>query len=198
MPYLPVREYENLYEVSESGQVRSIARNVIGKDGVVYPKPSCLLRPSPNKQVEYPQVSLWKNGEGVSKYVHRLVAEAHIPNPNNLPEVNHKDGNRQNSHFNNLEWVSSLENKLHAIQTGLHIYINRLTKEEFVTCLFDVIAGESYLSLTKRVPYKVPFLSVKLRKIAKELGIENELDDSLYFQKIERARINGAKNNQPN
>lgn len=81
---------------------------------------------------------------------------------------------------------------------GLKIYTNRLTKEEFINCLYDVINGESYTSLSSRVPYKVPFLSVKLRKIAKELGLENELNESLYMQRVIRARINGAKNNKTN
>lgn len=54
--------------------------------------------------------------------------------------------------------------------------------------------GESYLSLTQRVPYKVPFLSTKLRTIAQEMGLEQELNESLYIQRVERARTNGAKN----
>ena len=51
--------------------------------------------------------------------VHRLVAMAYIPNPNNHPEVNHKDGNKLNNHVDNLEWVSRSENILHGIKIGL-------------------------------------------------------------------------------
>lgn len=51
--------------------------------------------------------------------VHRLIATAFIPNPNNLPEVNHKDGNKQNNEISNLEWVTRSENVQHAYQTGL-------------------------------------------------------------------------------
>lgn len=194
MNFLPVKGYESLYEVSDTGIVRSLDRTVIGRDGASYAFKGRTLRSSKNKDVEYLQISLWKQNTGTTVYVHRLVAEAHIPNPLNLPEVNHEDGIRTNNSVGNLEWCTSKENSQHAIRTGLTVYTNRLSKEEFVECLFAVIDGESYLSLTSRVPYKVPFLSVKLRKVAKELGVEHELDESLMQQRIERARINGAKN----
>ena len=67
----------------------------------------------------YKQYRLSKNNEKVSFYAHRLVAEAFLPNPDNLPIVNHKDGNKLNNNLENLEWVSYSENCEHAHQTGL-------------------------------------------------------------------------------
>ncbi len=194
MKFLPIKNYEDSYEVSDTGIIRSKDRIVIGKDGVKYPFKGRILKSYPNIQLDYYQISLWKNNNYKTFYVHRLVAEAFIPNPNNLPEVNHIDGNRQNNNISNLEWVDRISNTIHAIKAGLKVYLTRLSKEEFIQCLYDVINGESYSSLSTRVPYKVPFLSTKLRKIAKELHLEDELNQSLYEQKVIRARINGAKN----
>jgi hypothetical protein len=174
MKHITIKDYPN-YTVTEDGLVYSL-------------KSSKYISMLPNKNVQYLQVSLWKNNRGKNFYVHRLVAEAFIPNPNNLPMVNHKDGNKLNNHVSNLEWVVSSENAQHAVDTGLKTYTNRLTQQEFVELLTDVINGESYESLSKRVPYKVPFLSTKLRSIAKDLGLIDALDASLKLQRAERNR----------
>ncbi len=198
MNFLPIPGYEGLYEASDTGLIRSVDRNIMGVDNVIYPKKGKLLTLTPHKDLMYLIVSLWKDNKGSTFYVHRLVAQAHIPNPLNLPEVNHKNGVKLYNYVDNLEWVTRKDNILHAINTGLKVCTNRLTKEEFVECLLSVIDGESYASVCTRVPYKVPFLSVKLRKIAKELNLEDELNASLMEQRINRARINGAKNYHTN
>lgn len=62
---------------------------------------------------------LWKNGKYKMYYIHRLVAELYLENPSNLPQVNHKDGNKSNNNVENLEWVSAKDNSLHAHSMGL-------------------------------------------------------------------------------
>ena len=69
----------------------------------------------------------WKDKK-YSKLAHRLVAEAFILNPNNLPVVNHKDGNKLNNNINNLEWVTVAENNIHAYETGLKQKTNGLNQ----------------------------------------------------------------------
>lgn len=66
----------------------------------------------------YRRVVLW-NGERNRMAIHRLVAMTYIPNPDNLPMVNHKDGNKLNNHYSNLEWCTCSENTRHAFATGL-------------------------------------------------------------------------------
>ena len=194
MSFLPVKGYEGLYEVSSTGQVRSLDRETQGADGTAYRKKGVILRPHPHKDTGCLQVSLWKSGRGRHHYVHRLVGEAHIPNPDNEPEINHIDGVRTNNTRDNLEWVSRRGNAQHAVRTELRKYTHRMTKEQFVECLWSVIAGESYQALSQRTPYQVPFLSTKLRAMARELQVEGELNESLQQQRAQRARINGAKN----
>lgn len=191
MKWLPIKDYENLYEVSDTGLIRSVDRvlKVKGQKDRLFKGKELYLHS--NVQLEYKQVNLWKDNKGHTLYVHRLVAQTFIPNPENKPEVNHINGNRQDNRVENLEWVTSSENSYHANEYGLRVYSNRLTEEAFLDCLHCVIDGESYLSLSERVPYKVPFLSVKLRKIAQKYGLEDLLNESLALQRAQRARING-------
>ena len=64
-------------------------------------------------------VELWKDNSRKTCMIHRLVAQAFIPNPEGKPEINHKDGDRNNNHVDNLEWCTSSENSYHAYRTGL-------------------------------------------------------------------------------
>lgn len=94
--------YEGLYEVSNIGNVRNVRRNT-------------LLRLSKTKG--YIQVYLYKNGVKTGLKVHRLVAEAFIPNPDNLPQVNHKDENKMNNRVENLEWCTAKYNSNYGHRT---------------------------------------------------------------------------------
>lgn len=73
-----------------------------------------------NSRDGYIVVNLYCNGKESKKRVHRLVAETYIPNPDNKPDVNHKDGNKHNNSVSNLEWTTKSENMIHAYQTGLN------------------------------------------------------------------------------
>lgn len=67
----------------------------------------------------YVAVLLYKNGKQVYRLVHRLLAQTFLSNPTNLPQVNHKDGNKTNNNLNNLEWCTASQNIKHAFETGL-------------------------------------------------------------------------------
>ena len=196
MRWLPIKNFENMYEVSDTGLVRSIDRVCLGKDGNIYPCKGKIKATAPNKNVQYMQVELYKNNVSYHRYVHRLVAEAFIPNPDNLPEVNHIDGNRQNNVVSNLEWVTRTGNVEHAIRTGLKKYSNRISEEEFLKVLDRVINGESYYTICQdpNIPYQVPFLSTKIKALAEKYNREEELKNALRQQKNQRAAVCGHKN----
>ena len=93
------------YEVSDIGFIRNI-------------KTGRMLSGSHDSR-GYKTVSIYLGKKLYTKKVHRLVAEAFIPNPENKPTVNHKDGNKENNDITNLEWATHQENIDHAIKTGL-------------------------------------------------------------------------------
>lgn len=105
----PVKGYEGLYEVSDRGRVRGLKRTVIKKNGVPFTAKECMLTPHRTPK-GYLLADLWKENKEKRLYIHRLVAEAFIPNPGALKEVNHKDENKENNTVENLEWSSRLEN----------------------------------------------------------------------------------------
>ena len=101
----PVEGYEGLYEVSNLGQVRSYSNRHGGL--LKYPK---LLKIDVSSGTGYGCVTLCKNNKVKRVPIHRLVALAFIPNPNNYPCVNHKDEIRTNNKVDNLEWCTHLYN----------------------------------------------------------------------------------------
>ena len=91
-----IKNYEGLYAVTSCGKVWSYKRKKF-----LVPKHSVK---------GYLFVSLWKDGVFKTKLIHRLVAEAYIPNPNNMPQINHRDENKENNCLQNLEWCDAKYN----------------------------------------------------------------------------------------
>lgn len=106
-----VKDFENHYEISNLGRLRSIRTS----QGTYRER---MKRPSLDRN-GYENIKLYKNNIQHSKLIHRLVAEAFIPNPEDKPTVNHIDGNKSNNQVNNLEWNTYSENHLHAFAIGL-------------------------------------------------------------------------------
>jgi len=107
------------YEVSSCGVVKSLDRTIKtmrnGKPYTLTVKGKTL---KPNNVSGYHRVTLKSNGKVYLKLVHRLVADHFCENPLCKPQVNHKDGNKKNNHYTNLEWVTASENTKHAIKNG--------------------------------------------------------------------------------
>lgn len=115
--------YEGLYQVSNLGRVKSLERYT-QNHGKPQHHPEQIKKPSDKKRKGvlqgYLALQLYKNNEGKNFHVHRLVAEAFIPNPENKRTVNHKNGDKHDNRVENLEWTTYSENNVHAYQTGLN------------------------------------------------------------------------------
>lgn len=126
-----IKGFEGAYQVSSLGRVRSLDRKVRNKNGFSSKKASFITphwrgRETKGKSpktnpLRYMSVGLWEKKKQYNFTVHRLVALAFIPNPQEKPEVNHIDGNRENNKASNLEWCTRQENVEHAIKSGLHM-----------------------------------------------------------------------------
>lgn len=99
------KKLNNVYIISDEGFVKNISTNHI-------------VNPWLNDNGYY-YVTLNLDGVRKNYRIHRLVAQLFIPNPNNLPQVNHKDGNKKNNRADNLEWCNNSYNQNHAIALGL-------------------------------------------------------------------------------
>jgi hypothetical protein len=105
----PVKGYEGIYEVSNLGRVRSLDRYVERKNGYILPCKGSLIMPIHHKS-GYIYIGLTKDGKKHNLKMHRIVAEAFIPNPHNLPEVNHKNEQPDDNRVENLEWCDRSHN----------------------------------------------------------------------------------------
>ena len=122
----PIAEFDGEYEVSNLGRVRSM-KKYRGQTGRIMAQTQ---QPSGrNGELRYFAVMFWHNNKAYCRKVHRLVAEAFIPNPDNLKEVNHIDGNHDNNQVSNLEWITHQANVQHSFDTGIK-QPHRWTAEE--------------------------------------------------------------------
>ena len=104
-----IKGFEGRYQVSNLGRVKSL-RRVTQLNGRVRTEPELIM--AVTYRAGYPTLILRKDGKRYSRQVHRLVAEAFLPNPNGLPVVNHKDYTPTNNCAENLEWCSVRDNVL--------------------------------------------------------------------------------------
>lgn len=102
-----IKGYENIYQISNFGRVKSLPKEAKNQY-----KNERILKPHASKN-DYYRIILTKDKKQKSFYIHRLVAQAFLNNPNNLKCVNHKDENKQNNNVNNLEWCTEYYNQVY-------------------------------------------------------------------------------------
>lgn len=116
-----IKGFEGIYQISNKGRLKSFKSDSAGR-----------ILSIKNSKGGYLSVVLCYKGKRKSVKIHRLVAEAFVPNPHNKPEVNHIDGNKQNPCAENLEWVDRRENVLHAIAQNPNIIKGMVRYNRFI------------------------------------------------------------------
>lgn len=136
--------FKGYYIVSNMGNVKSVDRYVEGKNGSLRFQKGVLMNLQESKK-GYLVVILHKHGLFYQKQVHRLVAEAFIKNPYDLPQVNHKDTNKHNNCVENLEWITNYDNMQHAIE---HNCYHDFTEKQ----LSSVKKNLEFANIKRRIP----------------------------------------------
>ena len=152
---VPIDEYKEIYEVSNFGRVRSVDRYVNCNGGKKFHKGK-ILKPAINK-CGYQHISLSCNQKLHTFRVCRLVAKAFVPNPNNLPCVNHKDEDKTNDVYTNLEWCDYMYNnnygtrneRIVKAQSGIYKPSCKSHNETSKKAVMCVDTGEVYQSLSE-------------------------------------------------
>lgn len=113
-----IPDLQGCYQVSNMGRIKSLERTIAANDGRAIRVQEKILVPRPSR-CGYFLVWLYKGDLRKGFSIHRLVAKAFIPNPDNLPEVNHKNGIKSDNRASELEWATSGDNQTHAYKIGL-------------------------------------------------------------------------------
>lgn len=113
-----ITDYEGYYQISNIGRVKSLARPVYNKDGSINYYKKEKIKVNKVSTDGYYLITLSVNCHNKTIAIHRLVAQEFIPNPDNLPEVNHKDFDRKNNCVDNLEWCTHEDNVNYSVKEG--------------------------------------------------------------------------------
>lgn len=141
-----IPSYEGYYSVSNLGRVMSHTRKIRYPNGHIHTYHRRFLRPRTSTN-GYQNVALQKNKNYKSCSVHRLVAKIFVPNPENLPQVNHIDGNKTNNNASNLEWCSPSYNVNHAIRIGL----KKPSREKRIKCIETGVVYKSISEAARKL-----------------------------------------------
>ncbi len=158
----PILAYEGYYEINTLGNVRRKSRAKRKRKHT-----PILIGKSLSTRINnfgYVEVRLSKNGKTSTKFIHKLLGQVFIPNTENKPQINHKNGIKHDNRLENLEWVTNSENMIHAYSTGLlkkvvrpvidncsnHEYNN--TKEAAKQCGINYFTLKNYLNGSRTNP----------------------------------------------
>ncbi len=148
-------------------------------------------------KVGYFYVDLYKNKKNKKMYIHRLLAQLFIPNPENKPEVNHKDGVKTNNSLDNLEWVTRSENTSHAYKIGLNQGSKVLPQSEAPIIYRRFKAGETLAKICESYPVVQSCLTEALKKYTKANNLQKEFEDIKKDRHLQRTKNRVYKHSKP-
>ena len=175
-----IQEYEGIYQISNLGRIKAVQRKVRNSSvGGFRNLPEKILK----TRIENGYYSLTLN-KGVKQLficIHRLVAIAFIPNPENKRCVNHLDGNKLNNNVNNLKWSTHSENEKHAYQIGLKI-----------SHRVSINQGEksSFSKLKENQVIEIYYLNEKRKELAKKYNVNQSSIDNIKNKKTWKHILN--------
>jgi len=176
--FVPIKGYEGLYEISNDGRVKSLERKSIcrsrmGRSFTRTIKEKILaftVMPKGYITVHLSKTQKIREQKTNNILVHRLVAIHFIPNPENKPQVNHKDGIKANNCDWNLEWNTALENSIHSVETGLFCQTGenssnaKLTKKQVLEIRKECVINGNYLEFAKQYNVTISTIGRIVRK----------------------------------
>lgn len=169
-----IKNVDGFYQVSNLGRIKTLDCFIVEKNGKIKRKGQKILKQS-FTSTGYLMVNL----RGKYFKVHRLVALAFLPNPENKPQINHIDGNPLNNRLENLEWATPKENIEHAINTGLIIRPKDLLNES------DVVSAYTKKETVSSLAMKFQTTKAVIRGILKRNNIKIHTKPSLFGINLE-------------
>ena len=175
-----IKYYEGLYQISNYGNVKSLPKERRNRRGVYIQKEKLLSLT--NTSTGYKKVELVKDGKRKGFKVHRLVAQAFIPNPDEKPQVNHIDGDKTNNYVDNLEWATASENSIHAYNTGLNSNKKELNENEIISMYMNGITKED---IAKQYGVSNAVIKRILKENAVTLRTQSEAKNQYHLENID-------------
>jgi len=151
------------YAISSHGRVKRIAHKKFHNVNKTYYWSKDILLKSNNQNAKkYWRIRIkYLDGTSITESVHRLVAKEFVPNPDNKPQVNHIDGNKDNNHYSNQEWVTNEENMAHR-----YTVLKSFNHRKGSACNFSKLKEENIYEIKKLIDNKIP-----MTIIAKQFGV---------------------------
>lgn len=169
----PIKNYEELYQVSNCGRIKrnyreyTLFNHLTKRENKRIVKEK-ILKGTTNKG--YKRICLTKNKKEKNLHIHRLVAEAFIPNPQNKPFINHIDGNKQNNCVDNLEWCDCDENNNHAYETHLRKGAGKIPIIQYDLNDNYIASFESINEASKMTGLDIRHISRNIKGIGNQIG----------------------------